>query len=116
MITTIHPEFFPRGSYLMSMFYNDAAVKALAAQMVSNQVEAHLDMISDAGPEEYKTFQEVADCVAGAKLDLQEYVDEMLADFKISLMKYVDAATIETTAVILKPGSEIDAEVTVKVE
>ncbi len=116
MITTLHPDIFIRSYSLSSLFHSDIAIKALAAQMVAGQVEAHLDMISDAGPSEYSSFKDVADCVAGAKDGTKEYVEDLLAEFKDQLLKHIEAVTIKTTAVILKPEGDMDADITVEIE
>lgn len=116
MITIKHPEYHVRNGNLQSILHSKQAIQALAAQLVAGQVEAHLDMISDAGAKEYNDFNEVAGCVAGAKDTVKDYVEDLLADFRTTLYEQIELVKVTTTAVILKPGSDVDADVTVELE
>ena len=113
MIETIHPEPKIRPGYLQGLLTDKAFIQALATQLVANQVEAHLDMIQDAGSDEYGQFDEVADCVAGAKETLDDYLAELLEEFCTELTNEIKNVHIKTTAVKLLPGDDIDADITV---
>lgn len=116
MITTINPEVRVRNSYLAAMLHERDMIKTLAVQLVAGQVEGHLDLINDAGPVEYGTYKEVADCIAGADKTTIDYVEDLLAEFREALLQQIARVKIDTTAVILKPNGEIDAEVSVSIE
>ena len=113
MIETIHPEPKIRPGYLQGLLTDRQFIQALATQLVANQVEAHLDMVRDAGSEEYGNFQEVADCVAGAKETLDDYLAEILEEFCTELTNELKNVNIITTQVMLRPGHTIDADVIV---
>lgn len=113
MIETIHPEFKFRTHFLQAYLSDANFIQALATQLVAGQVEAHLDMIQDAGSEEYSTYKDVADCVAGAKESVQDYMEDLMAEFRDALFEAVNKVNIDTKAVLLKPDGEIDADVTV---
>ena len=122
MINTTHPDIIVPKHHLQSLLYDKNKIKALACQIVAGHVEAHLDMISDAGVNEYKTFQEVADCIQGAKESVKDYLEDLLHDFRETLYEEVAKVKIDTKAMILKPcerysgGVEIDADVDVSIE
>jgi hypothetical protein len=113
MIETIHPEPKIRPGFLQGLLCDKAFIRALATQLVANQVEAHLDMIQDAGPKEYSTFDEVADCIGGAKESLHDCIEEILDDFCTTLIEEIDNVNIRATAVKLLPLEGIDADVIV---
>lgn len=122
MINTTHPDVVVPKHHLQSLLYDEQRIKALACQIVAGQVEAHLDMIADAGVNEYKTFQEVADCIQGAKESVKDYVEDLLTDFRTTLYEQIALVKVDTKAMILKPCPqrtgeiEIDAEVDVTIE
>jgi hypothetical protein len=98
---------------LQHVLYNKNAIRAMATQIVAAQVEAHLEMISDAGTKEYSTFAEVNGCILGAKETVNDYIEDLLTDFREQLYAAVRNVNVETQAVILKPDGDIDAEVNV---
>lgn len=100
-------------TYLQKMLYDKEIIAALAAQLVGNQVEAHIDMISDAGTE-YKTFSEVENCIQGAKETVEDYVADLLTDFRESLYAAIRATQINVTKVEFEKDGLKDAEVEVK--
>ena len=113
MITQTTPEVNIRPSYLASLLHERNSIRALAIQLVAGQVEAHIDMISDAGAKEYSTYGEVADCIAGAKETVLDYVEDLLTEFRDMLHEEIAKVKIDTKAVMLKRDDEIDAEVNV---
>lgn len=119
MINTQHPFVMPNTNNLQSFMYNRDTIKALAVQIVAAQVEAHIDMISDGGIKEYPTFKDVAICIQGAKETVNDYIADLLHDFRDTLYEEVAKVTVETKSVILKPDAtgrvDIDAEVDVKI-
>ena len=116
MITTIHTDVTVRSNYIAGALHATELIRAMAVQMVAAQVEGHLDMISDAGPAEYSTFQDVSGCIAAAKETVVDYVEELLVEFRTELLEEIARVKIETKAVILKPEGEIDADVVVSID
>ena len=120
MINTTHPDVVLSRSHLQKMLYDQDTIRALAVQLVAGQVEAHLDMISDAGIKEYGTFQEVDDCIQGAKESVKDYINDLIADFTSTLFAQISLVKVETKAFIQKPntrdGIELDADVDVTIE
>ncbi len=115
MITTIHTDVTVRSNYIAGALHTTELIRAMAVQMVAAQVEGHLDMISDAGPKEYSTFEDVSGCIAGAKETVVDYVEDLLEEFRTSLLAEIARVKIDTKAVILKPEGEIDADVVVSI-
>lgn len=116
MISMEHPGVVMLPSRLQKMLHSKELIKALAVQMVAGQVEAHLDMISDAGSKEYSNFVEVDACIQNAKETVKDYLEDLLSDFETTLYAEIAKVDIKTTAVLLKPNDEIDADVTVSIE
>lgn len=100
-------------AYLQKMLYDKEIIAALAAQLVGNQVEAHIDMISDAGTE-YTTFGEVESCIQGAKETVEDYVADLLTDFRDSLYEAIRATQINVTKVTFEKDGIADVDVEVK--
>jgi hypothetical protein len=120
MINTTHPHVIIHNYYLQKVLHDRDTIRALAVQLVGAQVEAHLDMISDAGTIEYGTFKEVAGCIQGAKESVKDYIADLLADFTTTLYEEVAKVKVETKAFIQKPTADgridIDAEVDVTID
>jgi hypothetical protein len=113
MIETVHPEFKINPRFVQSALSDKNFIRALATQLVAGQVEAHVEMISDAGPSEYRTFDDVAGCIAGAKETVQDFLADLLEEFCTDLNEEIKNVNIRTIAVLMKPDNEIDADVTV---
>jgi hypothetical protein len=114
MIEVKFPAVYIRESYLAGILHERASIRAMAVQLVAGQVEGHLDMIADAGPEEYGTYKEIAACIAGAKESVEDYVEDLLAEFRDSLLDEIAKVKIDTKAVTLRED-EIDADVSVTI-
>jgi hypothetical protein len=114
MITMQNVEFTVRNSNLQALLWQTDAVRAMAVQIVAGQVEGHLDMISDAGVKEYSTYEEVDACIQGAKESVKDYIEDMIAEFRSSLLEEIAKIKIETKAVLLKKD-DIDADVEVTI-
>ncbi len=114
MITMQNVEFTVRNSYLSAVLHQTDAIRALAVQLVAGQIEGHLDMINDAGVKEYSTYEEVDDCIQGAKESVKDYIEDLIADFRSSLLEEIAKVKIETKAVLLKKN-DIDADVEVTI-
>lgn len=115
MINMQYPDVTVRESHLQAVLYNKDMIRAMAVQMVTNQVEAHLAMISDAGQEEYSTYKDVADCIQGAQDSVKEYIADLLGEFRDTLHEEIAKVKIETKGVILRPDGDVDADVNVTI-
>ena len=115
MINQTYPQPNVRAGNLQGVLYNKDNIRAMAVQIVANQVEAHLDMISDAGIKEYSTYADVNNCVLGAKETVKDYIEDLLSDFRKTLLSEIEKVVVETKAVILKPDGDIDADVDVSI-
>jgi hypothetical protein len=54
-------------------------------------------------------------CILGAKETVNDYIEDLLSDFRKSLLSEIERVVVETKAVILKPDGDIDAEVYVSI-
>lgn len=113
MITTIHKDVTVRSNALAAILHSTDLIRTLAVQMVANQAEATLELINDEGGAVYGTFKDVSETLAESKAMTVEYVEDMLAEFRTSLLAEIARVNIDTKAVILKPAGEIDADVVV---
>lgn len=112
MINMQYPDVTVRESNLSAVLHQKDMIRAMAVQLVAGQIEGHLDMINDAGPVEYGTYEEVAGCLAGAKESVEDYIEDLLAEFRDSLYAEVRRVKIDTKAAIFRKD-EIDADVDV---
>ena len=102
----------PTGN-LQKLLYDRELIAVLAKQIVAGQVEAHIEMACDF-PAEYKTFKEVENCVQGAKETVQDYLEDLLVDFREALYSACREAEINVKNVTFEPDGLKDAEVEVK--
>ena len=115
MITLIHKDVTVRSNALAAILHSTDLIRALAVQMVANQAEATLELINDEGAALYGTFKDVSEIMADSKAMTVEYAEDILAEFRTSLLAEIARVTIDTKAVILKPDGEIDADVVVTI-
>jgi hypothetical protein len=114
MITTLSSDCAVPVNNMQKMLYDKNLIRKLAVQMVANHVEAHIDMINDAGgTAEYTSFKEVEDCVVGAKVAVEDYVEDLLTEFRDALYEEIRATKIEMSEMIITRDDEIDANVVV---
>ena len=97
---------------LQAMLCSTALIRALARQIVVSQVEANIEMMSDC-PEEYPTFKEAEVCIQSAKENVEEYIEDLLAEFKERLYDQVAKVSIEVQAIKFTEEGFIDADVLV---
>lgn len=112
MITTINTDMMVPSSNLQKMLFDKALIKQLAVQLVAGHVEAHLDMMSDFLGE-YQTFSEAELCVKSAKETVEDYMADLLEDFREELYSAVRERTITVDAVKFTKEGAVDADVTV---
>lgn len=115
MINVTYPNVAVRTSNLPAVLYQKDMIRAMAVQLVTGQVEAHLDIVNDAGLVEYGTFEEISQCIAAAKESVGDYVEDLLDGFRDSLYAEIAKVKIETKAVLLKASNDIDADVEVTI-
>lgn len=108
MIKANYPDVRISASNLQAVMYDKRIIRAMAVQIVANQVEAHLEMINDCS-EEYRTFNEVEQCLMGAKETVNDYIEDMLADFRNVLNAELAAVTVEMTRMVINKDESIDA-------
>lgn len=113
MINTIAPE-ARVGSNLMAVLYNKNTIKAMAVQLVASQVEAHIDMMADC-PDEYRSFVDYDGCIQNATVTVEDYIEDLLTEFRGALYDAVRQVKVTTNSVTLQKDNT-DADVTVSIE
>lgn len=108
MIKANYPDVRVSASNLQAVMYDKRIIRAMAVQIVANQVEAHLEMINDCS-EDYRTFNEVEHCLMGAKDTVNEFIEDMLVDFRHAMHAELAAVTVEMTRMIINKDESIDA-------
>lgn len=98
MIDMEYPQVTVNEQFLQKLLFDRQCIDALAVQLVGGQVEAHIDLINDAGVEEYGTFEEVEQCIDGAKHSTEDYVEDLLTEFRESLYDAIRKVKVETTS------------------
>lgn len=98
---------------LQELLYSKRHIRRLAVQLVAGQIEAMLEMINDVA-HEYPTFKDVEGAVAFATNDVTDYVEDLVAEFRTTLLEEVVKVNVELEAVIFKPDNEIDIDVVVR--
>lgn len=109
---------FPRAepiptANLQKMLYDKDLIAIMAKQILAGQVEAHIEMACDYG-NEYKTFSEVENCIQGAKETVNDYLDDILSEFRDALYAAAREAEITVKTVTFEGEGLKDAEVEVK--
>ena len=98
---------------LQKLLYDKELIKMLARQLVAGQVEAHLEMGYDCGSE-YKTHFEAASMIAGAKVTVEDYIEDLLTEFRGELIEQVRNVQIHVKSTKFSAEGFEDAEVEVK--
>ena len=115
MINSTYPEVKVNNNYLAAVMHQKDMIRALAVQLVAGQVEAHLSMINNYAEEtEFGNFQEISECIAGAKDSTKDYIADLLAEFESELLEAIAKVEIKTASYTVKLGGEIDADVYVE--
>ena len=108
MIKATYPDVRISAANLQAVMYDKRLIRAMAVQIVANQVEAHLEMIND-GSDNYHTFNEVEQCLMGAKETVNDYIEDMLVDFRNTMHAELAAVTVEMSRMIINKDESIDA-------
>jgi predicted component of viral defense system (DUF524 family) len=112
MIKVVYPDVRISAANLQAVMYNKRIIRAMAVQIVAGQVEAHLEMIND-GLDNYHTFNEVEQCLLGAKETVNDYIEDVLVDFRSAMHAELAAVSVEMSQMIINKDGSIDAEVSV---
>lgn len=97
---------------LQKMLYDKETITALAKQIVAAQVEAHIEMGSDFGAE-YNKFEEVEQVIQDAKVTAEDYIEDLLTEFRGMLYDAVRATEIKVKTVSFEKDGFVDAVVEV---
>ena len=98
---------------LFASLYDHAIIKEIALQVVANQVEAHIDMMSDF-PSEYDSYGSAKMPIAAAKFDVNDMINDLIDDFKQNLLDAVKLVEIDVQSVETDINGFVNANVTVK--
>jgi hypothetical protein len=98
---------------LLAALYDYGLVKEIALQAVANQVEAHIDMMCDF-PSEYDSFKAARLPLTAAKVDVNDVINDLVNDFKQSLLDAIKSVEIEVESVEIDVNGFVNANVTVK--
>ena len=98
---------------LQKLLYNPNLIKRLATQLVAGQVEAHIEMIHD-GEYDVETFNDACAVLRGAKVSVEDYIEDMLQEFRDSLYEHIRLVEIDVKTVKLSAQGIEDADVEVR--
>ena len=99
---------------LQKLLYNPNLIKRLATQLVASRVEAHIDMIRDGEYDDVHSFMTAALVLQDAKVTVEDYVEDMLTDFRESLYNEIRQVKIDVKTVKLSAEGVEDADVEVR--
>lgn len=100
---------------LQKLLYDKELIQVLACQLVAGQVEAHIEMACDFNTE-HKDFASVDMCIQGAKETVNDYIEDLLTDFREMLYESVRKVEVTTKNAIFEAEGLKDAEVSVSVK
>lgn len=98
---------------LQKLLYNPNLIKRLATQLVAGQVKAHIEMIRDGGYDDVETFNGACAALRGAKVTVEDFVEDMLTEFRDSLYEHIRLVEIDVKSVKLSKAGVEDADVEV---
>lgn len=98
---------------LQKLMYDNDLIAHLARQLVAGQVEAHIEIAHDCA-KEYPTHAEAAAMIEGAKITVEDYIEDLLTGFRGELIEQVRKVEIEVKSTTFSAGGFEDAEVSVK--
>ena len=95
------------------LLYDDKLIDQLAIQLVANHVECHIDMAADMG-DEISTFADADAHIQCAKLSVEDYVADLLTEFREQLYSAIRRRTIEVKSVKIGKDGMSDADVDIR--
>ena len=99
---------------LQKLLYNPNLIKRLSTQLVASQVEAHIAMAADCDPGEFSTYSEAESYLKDAQTTVEDYMDDLLTDFRDMLYDAVREVTVDVKSIKLSKGGLEDADVEVR--
>lgn len=98
---------------LQTVLHEKQLIAQLARQIVAGQVEAHIDMGHDCSSE-YPTHLLAAGMIQGAKTTVEDYVEDLLTEFRGELYDAIRKVEIEVKTTTFSAEGFEDADVIVK--
>lgn len=114
MITTVLTNEKVTVANLQKVLYNAELIKQLARELVASHVEAHIDMAADCDPGEFATYSEAESYLKDAQTTVEDYMDDLLTDFRDMLYDAVHEVTVDVKSIKLSKGGLEDADVEVR--
>lgn len=112
-VTTIENSETISTANLQKLLYNPNLIKRLATQLVAGQVKAHIEMIHD-GEYDVETFNDACAVLRKAKVSVEDFVEDMLQEFRDSLHEHIRLVEIDVKTVKLSANGIEDADVEVR--
>ncbi len=118
-VTTIENNESINVDNLQKLLYNPNLIKRLATQLVAGQVKAHIEMIRhgsirDGAYDDVETFNDACAVLREAKVSAEDFVEDMLQDFRDSLYEHIRLVEIDVKTVKLSAQGFEDADVEVR--
>lgn len=113
-VTTIENNESINVANLQKLLHNPNLIKRLATQLVASQVEVYIEMIRDGGYDDDETFNDACAVLREAKVSVEEYVEDMLQEFRDSLYEHIRLVEIDVKTVELSANGIEDADVEVR--
>ena len=108
-----NPELSVNPKNLQQLMYDKQLIAQLARQIVAGQVEAHIDMGHDCASE-YPTHLFAADMIKNAKVTAEDYLEDLLTEFRGELYNAVRSVEIDVKSTTFSSEGFEDANVIVK--
>ena len=114
MITTVLTNETISVKNLQKALYNQELIKQLARELVASHVEAHIAMAADCDPGKFSTYSEAESYLKDAQTTVEDYVVDLLVDFRDMLYDAVLEVTIDVKSIKLSKDGLEDADVEVR--
>ena len=111
MITTVLTNETISVKNLQKVLYNQELIKQLARELVASHVEAHIEMAASRGPGEFNTYSEAEAYLKAAQESIEDYMDDLLTEFRDSLYNAVCSCKIDVKSIKLSKDGLEDADV-----
>ena len=114
MITTVLTNETISVKNLQKALYNQELIKQLARELVASHVEAHIEMAADCDPGEFNTYAEAEAYLKDAQTAVEDYMADLLTDFRESLYEEVRRVVVDVKSIKLSKDGLEDADVEVR--
>ena len=101
------------------LYPGEKTVKALARAVIASMLEASIDMICDAGEEEYPTRKTIEDCLSGTPDMGVDFINDTFDELKQRVIKELLNSNVKAQVLSIRfdeHGHYDDVEVKVDVE